>query len=138
MIQNCLAAAAKSLQSCPTLCDPIDGSPPGSTIPGILQARTLEWVAISLEATKRQSKINDKLRKIFASHISASRFTSLIYKEFIQTNKINIKRHSRKMVKGNEQTLQKENTNDSNILKYSHSLSYGKRIANLNTSEILF
>ena len=38
------AAAAKSLQSCPTLCDPIDGSPPGSPIPGILQARTLEWV----------------------------------------------------------------------------------------------
>ena len=51
--QHCLligyaaAAAAKSLQSCPTLCDPIDGSPPGSLIPGILQARTLEWVAIS-------------------------------------------------------------------------------------------
>ena len=42
------ATAAKSLQSCPTLCDPIDGSPPGSPIPGILQARTLEWVAISL------------------------------------------------------------------------------------------
>ena len=41
------AAAAKSLQLCPTLCDPIDGSPPGSPIPGILQARTLEWVAIS-------------------------------------------------------------------------------------------
>ena len=41
------AAAAKSLQSCPTLCDPIDGSPPGSAIPGILQAKTLEWVAIS-------------------------------------------------------------------------------------------
>ena len=41
------AVAAKSLQSCPTLCDPIDGSPPGSPIPGILQARTLEWVAIS-------------------------------------------------------------------------------------------
>ena len=41
------AAASKSLQSCPTLCDPIDGSPPGSTVPGILQARTLEWVAIS-------------------------------------------------------------------------------------------
>ena len=41
------AAAAKSLQSCPTLCDPIDGSPSGSTVPGILQARTLEWVAIS-------------------------------------------------------------------------------------------
>jgi len=41
------AAAAKSLQSCPTLCDPIDGSPPGSAVPGILQARILEWVAIS-------------------------------------------------------------------------------------------
>ena len=42
-----VAAAAKSLQLCPTLCDPIDGSPPGSPILGILQARTLEWVAIS-------------------------------------------------------------------------------------------
>ena len=41
------AATAKSLQLCPTLCDPIDGSPPGSAVPGILQARTLEWVAIS-------------------------------------------------------------------------------------------
>ena len=41
------ATAANSLQSCPTLCDPIDGSPPGSLIPGILQARTLEWIAIS-------------------------------------------------------------------------------------------
>ena len=41
------AAAAKSLQSCPTLCNPIDGSPPGSPVPGILRARTLEWVAIS-------------------------------------------------------------------------------------------
>ena len=47
IIQVHAAAAAKSLQSCPTLCDPIDGSPPGSPIPGILQARTLEWVAIS-------------------------------------------------------------------------------------------
>ena len=43
-----VAAAAKSLQSCPTLCDPIDSSPPGSAVPGILQARTPEWVAISL------------------------------------------------------------------------------------------
>ena len=41
------AAAAESLQSCPTLCDPIDGSPPGSPVPGILQARILEWVTIS-------------------------------------------------------------------------------------------
>ena len=49
-VENCLslfAAAAKSLQSCLTLCDPIDGSPPGSSVPAILQARTLEWVAIS-------------------------------------------------------------------------------------------
>jgi len=44
---NKIAATAKSLQSCPTLCDPIDGSPPGSPIPGILQARILEWVAMS-------------------------------------------------------------------------------------------
>ena len=44
---NVAAAAAKSLQSCLTLCDPIDGSPAGSPVPGILQARTLEWVAIS-------------------------------------------------------------------------------------------
>ena len=45
------AAAAKSLQSCLTLCDPIDGSPLGSPVPGILQARTLEWVAISFSNT---------------------------------------------------------------------------------------
>ena len=45
--ENGTAAAAKLLQSCPTLCDPIDISPPGSPAPGILQARTLEWVAIS-------------------------------------------------------------------------------------------
>ena len=44
---SAVAAAAKLLQSCPTLYDPIDGSPPGSPVPGILQARTLEWVAIS-------------------------------------------------------------------------------------------
>ena len=47
-VATAAAAAAKSLQSCPTLCDPRDGSPQGSPIPGILQARTLEWVAISL------------------------------------------------------------------------------------------
>ena len=52
------AAAAKSLQSCPTLCDPIDGSPPGSPVPGILQARTLEWVAISFSnASKWKVKV---------------------------------------------------------------------------------
>ena len=47
MLLGTATATAKSLQSCPTLCDPIDGSPPGSPIPGILQARTLECVAIS-------------------------------------------------------------------------------------------
>ena len=46
------AAAAKSLQSCPTLCDPIDGSPLGSSVPGILQARILEWVAISFSKSR--------------------------------------------------------------------------------------
>ena len=51
-------AAAKSLQSCPTLCGPIDGRPPGSPIPGILQARTLEWVAISFSnARKGKGKV---------------------------------------------------------------------------------
>ena len=48
------AAAAKSLQSCPTLCDPIDGSPPGSPVPGILQARTLEWGAIAFSSLVAQ------------------------------------------------------------------------------------
>ena len=54
------AAAAKSLQSCPTLCSPIDGSPPGSAVPGILQARTLEWVAISF-SNARNWKVKGKL-----------------------------------------------------------------------------
>ena len=57
-IHSAAAAAAKSLQSCPTLCDPIDSSPPGSPIPGILQARTLEWVAISFSnAWKWKAKV---------------------------------------------------------------------------------
>ena len=56
------AAAAKSLQSCPTLCDPIDGSPPGSPNPGILQARTLEWVAISFNAWKWNVKVKSLSR----------------------------------------------------------------------------
>ena len=47
LLQAAAAATAKSLQSCPTLCDPIDSSPPGFPVPGILQARTLEWVTIS-------------------------------------------------------------------------------------------
>ena len=55
--------AAKSLQSCPTLCDPTDGSPPGSPVPGILQARTLEWVAISFsKAWKWKVKVKSLSR----------------------------------------------------------------------------
>ena len=50
LLRTAAAAAAKLLQSCLTLCDPIDGSPPGSPVPGILQARTLEWVAISFSS----------------------------------------------------------------------------------------
>ena len=53
---NAAAAAAKSLQSCLTLCDPIDGSPPGSSVPGILQAGILEWVAISFSNAYMHAK----------------------------------------------------------------------------------
>ena len=59
------AAAAKSPQSCPTLCDPIDGSPPGCPVPGILQARTLEWIAISFSnAWKWKVKVKS-LRRVW-------------------------------------------------------------------------
>ena len=59
---------AKSLQSCPTLCDPIDGSPPGSPVPGILQARTLEWVTISFSKSKNKfCKIGTLLNVSFLS-----------------------------------------------------------------------
>ena len=54
--------AAKSHQSCPTLCNPIDGSPPGSAVPGILQARTLEWVAISFSITSLREYYLEKDR----------------------------------------------------------------------------
>ena len=64
------ATAAKSLQSCLTLCDPIDGSPPGSAVPGILQARTLEWVAISFSnAWKWKVKVKSLSRvRLLATH----------------------------------------------------------------------
>ena len=62
-LQITAAAAAKSLQSCPTLCDPRDGSPPGSPVPGILQARTLEWVDISFSsAWKWKVKVKSLIR----------------------------------------------------------------------------
>ena len=68
------AAAAKSLQSCPTLCDPIDGSPPGFPIPGILQARTLEWVAISFSNAwkwKVKVKLLSRVRLLATSWTAA-------------------------------------------------------------------
>ena len=68
------ATAARSLQSCPTLCDPIDGSPLGSTIPGILQARTLEWAAISFSnAWKWKGKVKSLRRvQLFATPWTAA------------------------------------------------------------------
>ena len=70
------AAAAKSLQSCPTLCDPIDGSPPGSPVPGILQARTLEWVAISFSnAWKWKVKVKSLSPYSFRSCLSLGYLT---------------------------------------------------------------
>ena len=64
-VYNLISFAAKSLQSCPTLCDPIDGSPTGSPVPGILQARTLEWVAISFSSAwkwKMKAKLLSRVR----------------------------------------------------------------------------
>ena len=73
------AAAAKLLQSCPTLCDPIDGSPPGSPIPGILQARTLEWVAVSLyTAWKWKVKVKSLSRVWLSDPMDCSLPTSSI------------------------------------------------------------
>ena len=73
-LYKCAAAAAKSLQSCPTLCDPIDGSQRGSPVPGILQARTLEWVAISFSnAWKRKVKVKSLSRvRLFATPWTAA------------------------------------------------------------------
>ena len=67
------AAAAKSLQSCPTLCDPRDGSPPGFPIPGVLQARTLEWVAISFS---NAWKWKVKVKSLSCSWLSATPWTA--------------------------------------------------------------
>ena len=66
-------AAAKSLQSCPTLCDPIDRSPPGSPVPGILQARTLEWVAISFS---NAWKWKVKVKSLSRVQLSATPWTA--------------------------------------------------------------
>ena len=69
------AAAAKSLQSCPTLCDPRDGSPPGSSIPGILQARTLEWVAISFSNAWKW-KVKVKVKSLSRVQLFATPWTA--------------------------------------------------------------
>ena len=69
MIKHVAAAAAKSLQLCPTLCDPIEGSPPGSAIPGILQARTLEWVAISFSSALKWKVKVKSLSRVWLSVI---------------------------------------------------------------------
>ena len=70
---NAAAAAAKSLQSCPTLCDPIDGSPPGSAVPGTLQARTLEWVAISFS---NEGKWKVKVKSLSRVQLFATPWTA--------------------------------------------------------------
>ena len=70
---NKTAAAAKSLQSCPTLCDPIDGSPPDSPVPVILQARTLEWVAISFSSA---SKWKVKVKSLHRVRLLATPWTA--------------------------------------------------------------
>ena len=74
-------AAAKSLQSCPTLCDPRDGSPPGSSVPGILQARSLEWVAISFSnAWKWKVKVKSLSRVwLFSYPMDCSRSGSSVH-----------------------------------------------------------
>ena len=84
------ATAAKSLQSCPTLCDPIDSSPPGSPIPGILQAKTLEWVAISFSnAWKWKAKVKSLSLFIHKSWIHKHKYISIAFfifpREIIKT-----------------------------------------------------
>ena len=69
------AAAAKSLQSCPTLCNPKDDSPPGSAVPGILQARVLEWVAISFSITFYYSQ---SITNLMTEHVKVSSNRSLL------------------------------------------------------------
>ena len=77
------AAAAKSLQSCPTLCDPIDGSPPGSPVPGILQARILEWVAISFSnAWKWKVKVKSLSRVQLLATPWAAAYQAPLYMGF--------------------------------------------------------
>ena len=70
LISHAAAAPAKSLQSCPTLCDPTDGSPPASSVPGILQARILEWVAISFSISHASKVIFKTLHARFQQYMN--------------------------------------------------------------------
>ena len=82
LFSNCnAAAAAKSLQSCPTLCDPIDGSPLGSSVPGILQARIPEWVAISFS---NAWKWKGKVKSLSRVWLLATPWTGAYYTEWIK------------------------------------------------------
>ena len=80
-IPLCTLCYAKSLQSCPTLCDPIDNSPPGSPVPGILQARTLEWVAISFSNAWKWNVKGKSLSRVrlFATPWTAAYEASLFH-----------------------------------------------------------
>ena len=83
--EHAAAAAAKPLQSCPTLCDPRDGSPPGYPVPGILQARTLEWVAISFSTMEYYSAV--KKRKVLTFAATQVDLEGIILSELSQTEK---------------------------------------------------
>ena len=80
------AAAAKSLQLCPTLCDPIDGSPSGSPVPGILQARTLEWgaIAFSVVGLSRQEFLTEVFCASSGGLYSSSSTLCLLSQQFLQ------------------------------------------------------
>ena len=84
------AAAAKLLQLCQTLCNPIDGSQPGSAVPGILQARTLEWVAISFSNIRpvKKSKREKYISVVRVNQLQGKREHTLIEKIFLKYNEI--------------------------------------------------
>ena len=79
------AAAAKSLQTYPTLCDPTDGSPPGSSIPGFLQARILEWVAISFSIPKGTTWVNLKNYRMISIHFQGKPFNIIVIQVYAPT-----------------------------------------------------
>ena len=121
------AATAKSLQLCPTLCDPIDGSPPGSPVPGILQARTLEWVAISFSNTwkwKVKGKLLSRVQPLAwtAAHQAppSMGFSRQEYKSGVPLNLVN-----NGGIGGGGPTACSLERSRANIIKYYH-LPYAK------------